>query len=1158
MTASNFDLIRHEWPDVFDAAARAETAARSDPRASCFYARRALELAVVWIYKHDPATKLPYQESLSALIHDPTFKQSVGPALFAKARLIKDLGNLAAHSPKPLQESDSLRATTDLFHFLFWLARTYSRGAAPPDSLVFDPALISTEVRHGAAVPYGEAAPSSASTVAQIQKLENDLAARDEKLFALIFDRQNIDAELQRLRDEIAAVKAANSATPDAHDYSETETRDYFIDLLLKEAGWSLSGPDDLEFEVRGMPTRDGKNDGPGFVDYVLWGDDGKPLGLVEAKRTRKDSRIGQQQAKLYADCLEKRYGQRPVIFYSNGYEHWIWDDAFYPPRPVQGFYKKDELELLIQRRSSRRSLATAEINEAIVDRYYQTRAIRRIGEAFEQDNERKALLVMATGAGKTRTVIALADLLMRCNWAKRVLFLADRVALVRQAVRAFAKHLPSSSPVNLVSEKETEGRVFVSTYPTMMGLIDEKQDGLSRFGPGHFDLIVIDEAHRSVYKKYGAIFEYFDSLLVGLTATPKDEVDRDTYKLFDLERGVPTDAYDLQDAVKDRFLVSAKPVAVPIKFVQEGITYNDLSEDEKDEWDEIEWDESGQVPVRVEAGAINQWLMNEDTVDKVLAHLMTRGIRVAGGDRIGKTIIFAKNHKHALYIAERFDANYPHLKGEFARVIDNEVTYAQSLIDDLEKPAKAPHIAISVDMLDTGIDIPEVVNLVFFKIVRSKTKFWQMIGRGTRLSPDLFGPGRDKEFFYLFDYCDNLAFFGANAAGIESRSADSLSTRLFKYRLELLEELDTRFRQHGFETAADKIRDAGEPYEGFVDEYRLRLDIADRLRSEVEAMNVENFVVRPQRRLVEKWRAGESWKSLTSTDLEELARELAQLPNELPTEEEEAKQFDSLMLRLQLARLQGDHRFLKLAEQLRKIAALLEEKRNIPMIRAELPLILEIQSDEWWQDTTVAMFENVRKRLRSLVCLIEKKDRRVIYTDFEDEMGEGVEVALGPFVSAGDFEKFRAKARQFLREHEDHVTVRKVRTNKPLTSSDLDELGRILLESGIGTADDLHRAAESTQGLGLFVRSLVGLDRGAAKEAFAAFLSGKTLTANQIEFVNLIVDHLTENGAMDPALLYSSPYTDFSPRGVDGLFGSAEAAEIVSILQSVSRSAAA
>ena len=389
-----------------------------------------------------------------------------------------------------------------------------------------------------AALP--KAAPAPRQTAEQLQQLEASLRERDEKLAALLADKTTLDEELKRLRAEVAAAKQAATAQPDTHDYSEAETRDYFIDLLLKEAGWPLDQPRDREFEVSGMPNNQGK----GFVDYVLWGDDGKPLGLVEAKRTRRDARVGQQQAKLYADCLEQQFGQRPLIFYSNGYEHWLWDDTHYPPRAVQGFYKKAELELAIQRRSTRKPLAAGDINPAIVERYYQTRGIRRIAEAFERDHDRKALVVMATGAGKTRTVIALCDLLMRCNWAKRVLFLADRVALVNQAVNAFKRHLPDASPVNLVTEKDAEGRVFVSTYPTMMGLIDETRDGQRRFGVGHFDLVIIDEAHRSVFQKYRAIFDYFDSLLVGLTATPKDEVDRNTYSLFDLENGVPTDAY--------------------------------------------------------------------------------------------------------------------------------------------------------------------------------------------------------------------------------------------------------------------------------------------------------------------------------------------------------------------------------------------------------------------------------------------------------------------------------------------------------------------------------------------------------------------------------------------------------------------------------------
>ena len=388
----------------------------------------------------------------------------------------------------------------------------------------------------------------------EVKKLSEELEARDKKITELAASNAALDAELAKLRSEISEIKRQNTAQPDTHDYSEAETRDYYIDLLLKEAGWPLD-PDSRP-RIRGF--RYAKRWGKGFVDYVLWGDDGKPLGLVEAKRTKRDAVVGQQQAKLYADCLETRFGQRPVIFLSNGYDHWIWDDARYAPRKIQGFLKKDELELLIQRRDTRLPLGKAVINSKIVERFYQERAIRRICEAFERDNDRRALLVMATGAGKTRTVIALCDLLMRCNWVKRVLFLADRLALVRQAVNAFKAHLPSSSPVNLVTEKNTDGRVYVSTYPTMMGLIEDTSDGQRKFGVGHFDLVIIDEAHRSVYQRYGAIFDYFDSLLVGLTATPRDETDRDTYRLFGLEQGVPTDAYELDDAVSDGFLVPA------------------------------------------------------------------------------------------------------------------------------------------------------------------------------------------------------------------------------------------------------------------------------------------------------------------------------------------------------------------------------------------------------------------------------------------------------------------------------------------------------------------------------------------------------------------------------------------------------------------------
>ncbi len=1123
---SQFRFLQTEWPELFIAAGKAELMVHPDARTSCFYARRTLELAVSWLYRAESSLKLPYQDNLSALVHEPTFKALLGEALHAKVRLIKDLGNLAAHSSKPVRPLDSLTAVRELFHFCYWLARTYARNLASK------PAPIA--VFNADALP--KTAPVSAQTAAQIQKLAEELSARDAKLVEFGTLEATLTAELERLRAEVAEARKQNEKQPDTHDYSEAETRDFFIDLMLKEAGWALDQARDREYEVAGMPNAQGK----GYVDYVLWGDDGKPLGLVEAKRTKRSPTAGQQQAKLYADCLETQFGQRPVIFYSNGYEHWMWDDANHPPRMVQGFYKKGELELLIQRRASRLPLANAAINPEIVERYYQTRAIRRISEAFEKDNNRRCLLVMATGAGKTRTVIALGDLLMRCNWVKRILFLADRVALVNQAVNAFKTHLPTSAPVNLVTEKNTEGRVYVSTYPTMMGLIDESADGLRKFGVGHFDLIVIDEAHRSIYQKYGAIFDYFDSMLVGLTATPRQEVDRNTYKLFHLESGVPTDAYDIEDAVKDEFLVPPKAVSVPLKFQRQGIRYDELSDEEKDKWDELEWDEDGNIPAQVDAQAVNKWLFNEDTVDKVLEHLMTRGLKVDGGDVLGKTIVFAKNQDHAEFIERRFNANYPHYKGAFARIITFKTEYAQSLIDAFSATSTLPQIAISVDMLDTGIDIPDVVNLVFFKLVRSKTKFWQMIGRGTRLRPNLFGPGKHKEFFYIFDYCQNLEFFSQNPNATPGSNDDSLSKKLFTGRVELISELDKG-------TGHERADSQGE----------LRSDTAEKLRAEVAAMNVNNFLVRPKRKYVEHYSQAEAWEKLELEQQIELSREVAGLPTELTDPDLEAKLFDLLILRLQLALLRSEPSYSRLRKSVEQIAGLLEEMDSIPMVREQMALIQEIQTDDFWQDVTTPILENVRKKLRALVKLIERAKRQPVYSDFTDEIGVEQETELPGFGKA-TFEKFREKVRVFLREHEDHPAIRKVRENEALTAYDLAELERLLLQSGIGTAENLLQAKTASDGFGLFLRSLVGLDRHAAKRAFDRFLAGRNPTSHQIEFIDLIVNHLTEQGYIEASRLYESPFTDLNPMGVEGVFPSEQVGELLGVLTEIRRHAAA
>ncbi|GAB2991089.1 DEAD/DEAH box helicase family protein [Nocardioides montaniterrae] len=1089
---SNFAFARASLPAAHADCVKAESYLSNDPAAACFYSRRAIEQLVGHLYDVMGLPE-PYQSDLAARINSAAFKAKVGVGIAQKLNVIRRVGNTAAHEGKPIQPQTALNVLRELFHVVVFAAYRYSADPqSVPTKAQFDPALAAKL----APLARQDLVKLAAKFKAQDDAHQKELAERDDLAAAK-------DAEIAALKAQIAAAQATNNK-PDDHDYSEAETRQLIIDVLLAESGWQLDQKRDREYPVTGMPN----SEGSGFVDYVLWGADGLPLAVIEAKRTAKSPQVGQQQSKLYADCLQAEFGRRPVVFYSNGYQHWIWDDAAfgdsgYAPRDVQGFYNRDELELMIQRRETRLSLAGATVDATIVERYYQTRAIKAVGAAFDK-REREALLVMATGSGKTRTVIALVDQLMKANWVKRVLFLADRTALVNQAVNAFKTHLPGVTTVNLVTEKAIDGRVYASTYPKIMNLINDVDEGNRRFGPGYFDLIVIDEAHRSVYQKYGAIFEWFDAHLVGLTATPKDEVDHNTYRLFHLEDGVPTDAYGLDEAVGDGFLVPPFGVSVGTKFLRQGIRYDELSDEDKDEWDALDWGEDG-PPDSIDSEELNRFLFNEDTVDKVLATLMSEGYKVAGGDRLGKTIVFAKNQAHAEFIEQRFNVAYPEYGGEFARVITHHTTYAQSLIDNFSQPDKAPHIAISVDMLDTGIDVPEVVNLVFFKMVRSKSKFWQMIGRGTRLRPDLFGPGEDKKDFFVFDFCGNLEYFSQDLPGSEGSLQKSLTQRLFESRLGLVLALD-----------------------GAGTETKLRDTTADWLHEIVAGMNVDNFLVRAHRQDVEAWSDRGRWSSLTKDDAGDILHNLAGLPSTVRDPDEDAKRFDLLVLRRQLAQLDGDAVAAeRIRETVQAIAAALLPKKTIPSVAEQLPLLDEVASDEWWVDVTLPMLEVMRLRLRGLVRFVEKTRQSPVYTDFEDTLEESTLVDLPQVTSGMNWERFRAKAQTYLREHEEHLALQRLRRNKQLTAEDLESLAEMLVASGGDQQVDLAWVTERAGALGPFIRSLVGLDRAAAVEAFGGFLDESRFSVEQVRFVSLIVDELTANGLMEPARLYESPYVD-------------------------------
>ena len=600
--SANFAFLKQEFPHAAESASFAERHVFGDPRACCFHARHALERLLKRVYKVEKALKPPKVTNLDGYISDPGFRELVPEVVWAEGRIHPPCGQRGGPRQQVANTGEGAGCRAGALV-------TSSTGRAAP-TCVRARRACRARPRRISRPERGTGNHSSQRPGAGGPEGQRDADAEA---------RKEIESELEALRERLVAIKAENEGVPENHDWNEDETRKLIIDLALERAGWPLDQKQDREYEVTGMPTESGV----GYADYVLWGDDGKPLALVEAKKTTVDPEVGQQQAKLYADCLEAMHGQRPVIFYTNGYKTFLWDDLAYPPRPVAGFYKKEELASLIIRRAQRAPLDVSQVKNAIVERYYQKGAIGSIGEQFAQAR-RKVLLVMATGSGKTRTAIPLVDLLQRGGLGEAGVIPGRPRVAGDQAVGAFKAHLPQSSPVNLVTEKNTTGRVYVCTYPTMMGLINETMGSEERFSVGHFDLVIIDEAHRSVYQKYGAIFRYFDSLLVGLTATPREQVDRNTYALFDLEPGVPTDAYELETAVADGFLVPPRVQQVDLKFPREGIDYDSLSEEEQEQWESLDWgddvDEHG-LPDKVNAASINSWLFNKDTVDKVLQH---------------------------------------------------------------------------------------------------------------------------------------------------------------------------------------------------------------------------------------------------------------------------------------------------------------------------------------------------------------------------------------------------------------------------------------------------------------------------------------------------------------------------------------------------------
>lgn len=1079
---TNFDFLTKskKFSSFAQQAVEAEKSLSISPATAAILARRALELSVRWVYVNDNALQLPYRDNLSSLIHEESFRRIIEPRLFPMLRFIVKLGNAAVHTNKNIKRDDAVLSLRDLFEFCKWIQYCYAENY---EDTVYNESIL-------------EQGNEQRIRPEELQALYERLSRSDRKLEEMRQENENLRGQMTELRK-----KNVSNRKFEIDKISEAETRKKYIDLDLMEAGWQI-GRDCLEeVEVKGMPN----STGIGYVDYVLYGDNGLPLAVIEAKRSGKNPVEGSQQAKLYADCLQNQYHQRPLIFTTNGFEIDFTDDYNdYPKRSVSGFFSKEELQLNIDRRTSRKSLDQIEIRDDITNRPYQKEAVTAVCDAI-QKKHRKMLIVQATGSGKTRVSISVVDVLRRHNYVKNILFLADRKALVKQAKNNYSNLLPDLTLCNLLDSKDDpeQSRMIFSTYPTMMNAIDEtkRKDGSRLFTPGHFDLIIVDESHRSIYRKYQDIFNYFDAMLLGMTATPKNEIDKNTYGVFDLERGVPTFAYELDQAVKEGYLVDYSTLEYKTKIMEDGIHYNELSEEEKDEFDDL-FEEEESVDKDISASAVNEWLFNRDTIRKVLQELMDKGLKTEGGDKIGKTIIFAKNSLHAKAIVEQFEKMFPEYGSHYIKQIDYSIKYADSLIDDFSTKEKFPQIAVSVDMLDTGIDIPEILNLVFFKKVRSYSKFWQMIGRGTRLCPDLFGPGQDKERFLIFDFCNNFDFFRAETKGIEGRIEPSLCEKIFNCKVNIARELQAPEYQ------------AEEEYS------RYRADLVDELNHLVIELDNRSFRVRQHLRYVEAYSKKAAWMNLETVSVSELRKHIA--PLIVPGKEDElARRFDYLIYSIELAWLQNKNAdknisiAVSAAEQLARLY-------SIPQVKEQKYIIEKVQTKDFWDEATILDLEGVREALRDLLQFIEKKEKKIFYTDFTDNItsqkeGESVHIA-------NDLKNYKKKVEFYLKAHQDNFAVYKLRQNKRLNAADMQELERILWKE-LGTKEDYKKEYGDTP-IGRLVRKIVGVDREAVNEAFSEFLSEEKLNINQIRFVRLMVDYIAANGNIeDNTVLMREPF---------------------------------
>jgi type I restriction enzyme R subunit len=1110
----NFEFLREKYPELADLGGFAEKYAWTDPMGALAKMRLFAEQMVKSIYARNRMHRNPHDNFIDLLNNDE-FKHATPRVVLDKLGALRKYGNKAAHG-----DAQGIAAPTsnwmlkETYSLAQWFFITFAEG---------------TRAATGVFIAMEQPA-SQEDVKTERDRLREQLKEQEEQMDFLIERLESVRAkaeEAEKSKEEMAQLLAAGQRSADALAFDEEETRKQIIDITLLEAGWDVgeNGQNTLtvqqEVQVENQPTATGT----GYADYVLFDDNGLPLAVVEAKKTAVDPSRGKTQAKLYADDLERQYKQRPIIFYTNGFDLWIWDDAKGEiPRKLYAYYSKDSLRYCIQKTRDRQTLSDLGPKEEIIDRMYQIEAVTRVTEKFETLKRRKALIVLATGTGKTRVAMAICELLFRAGWAQRVLFLCDRRELRKQAGDAFAEHLPHE-PRIVVSHRTRDDhnqRIYLSTYPGMT-------QAYNNFDPGFFDIIIADESHRSIYNKYREMFMYFDAYQIGLTATPVHMISRNTYGMFECDDQDPTSYFSYDDAINHTppYLVPYRVIKYQTGFLEEGIKYSEMTPEQRAELEEQL--EDGARDVEFATNQVDTAVYNRDTEAKVLRLFMERGIRNADASTLGKTIVFARNHNHAIYLRDLFYDLFPQYGGEFCEVIDNKEPRREALIDSFKTDDKLM-VAISVDMLDTGIDIPKVVNLVFHKPVKSYVKFQQMIGRGTRLCVDLFGDGQHKSEFLIFDHWGNFDYFGENPDEKETAVSKSIFQQIFEARIELAESALQKQDAVSFDQAIGLIE------------------------QDIHALPAESIFVKEKRREVETVKVADRLRRFAPPVKHSLQNEIAPLMQwRKPMAKDAAYKLDLLMTRASVARLAGSADFDDLCDTVVEWVARLPI--NLNQVRDKLPAVILCKSNGFWMEATVQTLEDMRETLRGIMHLATSLHpvSAPIVIDVTDE--EGAVRETGASLKTNELRMYRFRVEQVLKEiMAESSALQKIRSGRPVSEEEIAELAeQVALRDPTLDLEQLLESCNADK-LEEALLQIVGLSAVDVNERFSNFVQQHPeLTSNQIQFLNMMKSYIANHGALRIEQLYQAPFTSLSG-GLDGAFPGPLGKELVSIVKEINQ----